>query len=135
MLPGLGHGLVPYGLGRVDAGLGVGAGPADRLLRRGVRLVGALVRGLNRGVAIGGRGVGAGLLAMIKEAPTALGFQLWDSAMELPVRDVGLPGPDPQVSPEPEPEPGPATRGLAETYERYADELAAIEAIRSQRSA
>jgi len=75
------------------------------------------------------------LLAMIKEAPTALGFQLWESAMELPVRDAGLPGPDPQVSPEPEPEPGPATRGLAENYERYADELAAIEAIRSQRSA
>jgi hypothetical protein len=39
------------------------------------------------------------------------------------------------LKPTPQPEPGPATRGLAETYERYADELAAIEAIRSQRSA
>jgi hypothetical protein len=35
-----------------------------------------------------------------------------------------------------QPEPGPATRALAATYERYTDELAAIEAIRGrQRSA
>ena len=32
-----------------------------------------------------------------------------------------------------EPEAGPATRALAASYERYADELAAIEALRSPR--
>jgi hypothetical protein len=43
------------------------------------------------------------------------------------------PGPRPPSGPEPEPEPGPATHALAATYERYADELAAIEALRGRR--
>lgn len=34
------------------------------------------------------------------------------------------------ITAKPEPEPGPAARALAETYERYADELAEIEALR-----
>jgi hypothetical protein len=57
------------------------------------------------------------LLAMIKAAPAALAADLRERA--------GL-----------RPEPGSAARALAATYERYTDELAAIEAIRGrQRSA
>jgi hypothetical protein len=57
------------------------------------------------------------LLAMVKAAPAALAAELRKRA--------GL-----------RPEPGAAARALAASYERYAGELAAIEAIRSrQRSA
>ena len=57
------------------------------------------------------------LLAMVKAAPAALAAELRERA--------GL-----------RPEPNSAARALAASYERYADELAAIEAIRGrQRSA
>jgi hypothetical protein len=41
---------------------------------------------------------------------------------------------DAESGPPPQPEPGPATRALAATYERYAEDLAAIEAVRNART-
>jgi hypothetical protein len=45
---------------------------------------------------------------------------------------AGEPGPTPGRPTSPEPGPGPCTRALASTYERYADQLAEIEALRNR---